>query len=91
MSILCEQFGVAATLWICAAVFYLNMISLIAYCVLDIIYERKARKAIQIRSTNVNFKELKHVRVEFWIICTICGIFYSCIYPFISIAKLLFI
>ena len=30
------------------------------------------------------------MRIEFWLLCAICGVFYACIFPFISIAKLLF-
>ena len=30
------------------------------------------------------------MRIEFWLLCAICGVFYACIFPFISIAKQLF-
>jgi len=80
----------AATVWIGVSLCVLSFVFVMVFWIMDAAYQRHFPGVMAFKDKKIKCKSHMCFRVEFWLLSVICATFYADIFPFISIASLMF-
>ena len=83
-SLICNKIGLVNTMWYAFALCMFSALFVVLFCFIDYFYNKDHPKS---SAPKPKCKEIMKFRVEFWLLCILCGTIYSFIYPFVAVAK----
>ncbi|CAL6056129.1 Major_facilitator superfamily protein [Hexamita inflata] len=88
--LICEEIGVPNTIWVSVSICFISILFVIIFCYLDKVNTDQTHSQMKAKTKKINIKDLLTFRAEFWLLVSICAVFYGCIFPFISVARSMF-
>lgn len=80
----------AATVWIGVSLCALSFVFVVIFYIMDKAHQKFSTGVMAHKDKKIDCKSHMCFRVEFWLLSAICATFYADIFPFISIASLMF-